>query len=160
MKRRMVVVGTLAGLLALPLSGDLLACGDKYLCGSRGTRYQRPKNARAAAVLIYARPESQLAAALKKAKADTALKHEGHRATTVESLDQLTTALTGGHFDVVLADGSESPAIERLVGAAPDAAVVVAFEGAPRQDGLLRAIDKGVERHDENVKRAQKLRTS
>src|SRR6476646_7467790 len=94
MKKRMVVVGTLAALIALPLSGDLLACGDKYLCGSRGTRYQRPKNARAAAVLIYARPESQLAVALKKAKADAALKHEGHRATTVESLDQLTTALT------------------------------------------------------------------
>ena len=42
-------------------SGELLACGDKFLVGSRGTRYQRPKNARAAMILIYAAPESELA---------------------------------------------------------------------------------------------------
>ena len=47
MKRHVFVVGMLAGLIALTLGGDLFACGDKYLCGSRGTRYQRPKNARA-----------------------------------------------------------------------------------------------------------------
>ena len=27
---------------------DLLACGDKFLVAGRGTRYQRPKNFRAA----------------------------------------------------------------------------------------------------------------
>src|SRR5207245_7269 len=45
----------LAGLvvaLALCPGADLLACGDKFLVAGRGTRYQRPKSARAASVLI------------------------------------------------------------------------------------------------------------
>ena len=42
------------GLLFLSITfvaGGLLACGDKFLVAGRGTRYQRPKNARAASVL-------------------------------------------------------------------------------------------------------------
>ena len=54
--------------------GDLLACGDKFLIGGRGTRYQRPKNARAASVLIYADPASAVASTLKKSKVESLLK--------------------------------------------------------------------------------------
>src|SRR5947208_14171903 len=81
------------------MGGDLLACGDKFLVAGRGTRYQRPKNARAASVLIYANPSSGLPAALKKVKVDSVLKHEGHRSTTVETFDQLSAILAGGRFD-------------------------------------------------------------
>ena len=43
--------GALVVILAVAMTGDLFACGDKFLVGGRGTRYQRPRNARAASVL-------------------------------------------------------------------------------------------------------------
>ena len=60
------------------LSGDLLACGDKFLIAGRGTRYQRPKSARAASVLIYANPSTTLPAALSNMKVDSVLKGEAN----------------------------------------------------------------------------------
>src|SRR5437773_11764573 len=88
--------------VGLWMGGDLLACGDKFLVGGRGTRYQRPKNARAASVLIYANPSNGLPAALKRVPLDSVLKHEGHRATTVETPDQLSAILASGRFHGVL----------------------------------------------------------
>ena len=42
-------------------SGELLACGDKFLVASRGTRYQRAGQAReTASILIYLPPSSAL----------------------------------------------------------------------------------------------------
>ena len=78
--RRTVGVLIVVLVVAVP---DLLACGDKFLIGGRGTRYQRPKNARAASVLIYADPASASAAALKRAKVDgpgkRPLRRDSHR---------------------------------------------------------------------------------
>src|SRR5215472_13650597 len=85
-------LGVLLVVLAVA-SGDLLACGDKFLVAGRGTRYQRPKNARAASVLIYADPASATAATIKKAKVESLLKLEGHRATRVQSLTELSTVV-------------------------------------------------------------------
>ncbi|MEP6994284.1 MAG: hypothetical protein ABI968_07160, partial [Acidobacteriota bacterium] len=64
MKRRIGLAGLVAA-LGLWTGADLLACGDKFLVVGRGTRYQRPKNARAASILIYASPSAGLSAALK-----------------------------------------------------------------------------------------------
>ena len=52
--------GAVVLMLSVGMAADLFACGDKFLIGGRGTRYQRPKNARAASVLIYADPASPL----------------------------------------------------------------------------------------------------
>ena len=104
----------LAGLVAavaLSTGADLLACGDKFLVGGRGTRYQRPKNARAASVLLYANPSSGLPTALGKMPVESVLKQQGHRLTTAESLEQLSALLTGGRFDVILAASSVVTAI-------------------------------------------------
>ena len=136
------------------MGGDLLACGDKFLVAGRGTRYQRPKNARAASVLIYANPSSGLPAALKKVKVESVLKHEGHRSTTVETLDQLSTILAGGRFDVVVAASSVAADVEKLLGGDPDRAIVVALDAAPKEGALLKAIDKAVEQHDKAKKTA------
>ena len=89
--------GVMVAVLAVGITSDLLACGDKFLVAGRGTRYQRPKTARAASVLIYADPASAVAASLKKAKVESLLKLEGHRATKVQSLEELS------------ADGVERP---------------------------------------------------
>ena len=94
--------GVLVVMLAVGMTGDLFACGDKFLVAGRGTRYQRPKNARAASVLIYADPASAVAASLKKAKVESLLKLEGHRATKVQTLEELSTVMSSGHYDVIL----------------------------------------------------------
>jgi hypothetical protein len=126
MKRRIGPVALVAA--AILLTGpNLFACGEKYLVAGRGTRYQRPKNFRAASILIYANPSSGLEAALQTLPVESVLKREGHRATTVANAEQLSAILTAGRFDVVLAASSDAPAVEKLVGGRPDAPIVLSF---------------------------------
>lgn len=143
----------LIAILAVAMTGDLFACGDKFLVGGRGTRYQRPKNARAASVLIYADPASTVAASMKKAKVESLLKLEGHRATKVRTLDELTTIVSSGHYDVILTANSDSASVQKLV-QAPDAAIVVGVDDLMKNRSLLQAIDKAVLLRDQNVKKA------
>ena len=150
MKRRFVVLGAVA-IAGVMMSGDLLACGDKILMNSRGTRYHRPKNFRAASVLIYADPTT----GLSRSKIESILKSEGHRSIAVQSFDQLSAILAGGRFDVVLAAGAAAPNVERVVGGAPDGAVVVALDTKLKDGALLKAIDKAVEKRDQNLKKLQ-----
>jgi hypothetical protein len=126
---------------------DLLACGDKFLMSGRGTRYQRPKNARAASVLIYADPASELAMA--DTRFEPLLKQKGHRATTVRTFEQLSNVIAAGQFDVIIAASSAAGKIEELFAGASNAAVVLAFENAPKSALLLRAIDTAVLQHDQ-----------
>ena len=174
MKRRIGSVALVAA-VGLWMGTDLLACGDKFLVVGRGTRYQRPKNARAASILIYASPSAGLHAVLKSMPVESVLKRHGHLSTTVETPEQLTAILVGGRFDVVLVSSADTTAVEKLVGEDPNAAVVLAIcdnasGGEPREAeknascalkapakerSLLEAIDKAVERHDQNARKAQ-----
>jgi hypothetical protein len=149
--------GALILVLAVGLPGDLLACGDKFLVAGRGTRYQRPKTARAAAVLIYADPASAVAASLKKAKVESLLKLEGHRATKVQTLQELSAVVSNGRYDVILTGNSESANVQRLLQASPDAATVLAVDDLVKNRSLLQAIDHAVSQRDQNLK---KTRTS
>jgi hypothetical protein len=153
MKKYRIHFVVLVATVGVWMSGDLLACGDKFLVAGRGTRFQRPKNARAANVLIYANPTSGLPAALKNIKVDAVLKHEGHRATMVETLDQLSTILEGGRFDVILVASSVAGTIEKLVGDGPDTAVVLPLDPTPKAGSLLSAIDKAVAQHDQKTRK-------
>lgn len=164
MKSRSRVFG--CAVVVLLLAGaDAFACGDKFLVSGRGTRYQRPKSARAASVLIYANPASGLPSKVGKLALESVLKREGHRSTTVETIDQLAALVSAGRFDVVIAATSALDAVTRHLGGAPDAPAVVAFctrshgeDGAakrsaclkvPAKEGsLLQAIDKAVEQRD------------
>jgi hypothetical protein len=147
--------GVLVVILGVGMVGDLFACGDKFLVGGRGTRYQRPKNARAAAVLIYADPASAVAATLKKAKVESLLKLEGHRATKVQSLEQLSTVVSSGRYDVILTANSDSANVQRMFAAAPNAAIVVGVDDLVKSHTLLDAIDKAVLQRDQNLKKTQ-----
>jgi hypothetical protein len=153
-KSRIRALGLIAA-VGLFTGGDLLACGDKFLMAGRGTRYQRPKTARAASILIYADSASGLAAGVQDAKVQSALKHEGHRSTTVSTFEQLAAILQGGRFDVVLAASGDAASVEKLLVGAPDAAVVVALDSSPKEGSLLRAIDKAVEKRDRNARKSQ-----
>jgi hypothetical protein len=149
-----VGVTALVAAMVLVSAGELLACGDKYLSSGRGTRYQRPKNARAASVLIYANPSTDLPAAMQDDRVHSALKHGGHRATTVQTLDQLTAILQGGRFDVVLVASAAAETVQKLLSGA-DAAVMVSLDSSPGERKLLQAIDKAVEQHDRNARKTQ-----
>jgi hypothetical protein len=132
---------------------DVLACGDKFLIAGRGTRYQRPRNARAASVLIYTAPASAVTAALKRAKVESLLKLEGHRTTKVQTLQELSTIVAGGRYDVILTANSDSADVQRLVQASPDAAIVVGVDDLVKNRSLLQAIDKAVLQRDDNLKK-------
>jgi hypothetical protein len=146
-------VGALIVILAVGMTGDVFACGDKFLVSGRGTRYQRPKNARAATVLIYADPASAVAVSLKKAKVESLLKLEGHRATKVQTLDQLSTVVSSGRFDVILTANSDSANVQRMLAASPDSAIVVGVDDLVKNRSLLQAIDKAVLQRDQNLKK-------
>ena len=56
-------------------TGDLLACGDKFLVVSRGTRYKHANTPRTPAViLIYANPATNLPGALANVQVDATLR--------------------------------------------------------------------------------------
>jgi hypothetical protein len=145
--------GVLVVMLSLGVV-DMLACGDKFLIAGRGTRYQHPKNARAASVLIYADPASAVAAALKKAKVESLLKLEGHRATKVQTLQELSTIVASGRYDVILTANSDSANVQRLIQVSPDAAIVIAVDDLVKNRSILAAIDKAVLQRDQNLKKA------
>lgn len=149
-------LGAMVVILAIGMTGDLFACGDKFLVGGRGTRYQRPKSARAASVLIYADPASAVAASLKKTKFESLLKLEGHRATKVQTLNQLSTVMSGGRFDVILTANSDSASVQRLVASAPDGAIVVGVDDLINNRTLLQAIDRAVLQRDQNLKKTSR----
>lgn len=144
---RTVLTGALAALVVLSAGGEALACGDKFLVSGRGTRYHRPKNARAASIVIYADPAA-------KASLETVLKREGHRSTVVGSAEQLAALLAGGRFDVVLAAASVLEAVKSLVSAAPDAPAIVPVQTPVKEASLLRAVDKAVAARDRTARKS------
>ena len=146
---------TCAVVVGLLSSGELLACGDKFLSSGRGTRYQRPKDARAASVLIFATPAPGSASPLQPERVESVLKYGGHRLTTVATIDQLTAILQAGRFDVVLTANEATAVVQRLLGSSPEAAVLVSLDPSSKGRSLLKAVDKAVEQRDRNLKKAQ-----
>lgn len=172
MNARMALIGAAAA-AGVVAGGDLVACGDKFLAVGRGTRYQRPKGARSAAVLFYASPTSGLTAMLKATPVDSVLRREGHRTTSVATLDQLAAALAGGRFDVIFADAADASAVARQLAGRPDAPVLLPFcdgtKGAagargpqtelcvaspPKERSILDAIDQAVAERDRTLGKA------
>jgi len=143
----------LASLLAIVVmlaGADLLACGDKFLVGSRGTRYQRPKNARIASIVIYADPSSETRGA--PARVQSMLKSQGHSTTTATTLEQLSAILKAGTFDVVVV-ASDAALKVRQVLSDPGAAAVVAFDTTAKRATLLSAIDTAVQQRDLSLRK-------
>lgn len=114
-----VLVGSLLA-VALVATGDVAsACGDKFLVIGRGVRSQRAKGAvQHASILMYLDPKSELPAAMKDAGLETQLKLAGHKLHSVESRGALSTQLTTGNYDLVLAGISDMTALEPEVRAA------------------------------------------
>lgn len=125
-KRLLVVTLVLSGVGA---SGDLLACGDKFLVASRGTRYQRAAVARQPAnILVYANTASALPKALERADVDGTLRKAGYKPTSVSGPTELEQALRQGGWDLVVTDLADGMAVSgRLQGAGAPMLLPVAY---------------------------------
>ena len=110
-------------------SGELLACGDKFLVASRGTRYQRAGEARqTASILIYLPPSSTLPKAFERVSEDVTRK-AGYRLINVSNATELEQALRQGGWDLLLTDLADMQAVlGRVTGAAAPMVVPVAYQ--------------------------------
>jgi hypothetical protein len=113
MRKKLFSVGVI--LLTAVCSVTLaLACGDKFLVSSRGTRYQRAPIPRdPAVILIYANPASEITKALAGVPVDATLRKAGYRPTMVESSADLDRALSHGGWDLVVAGLGDAQALNQ-----------------------------------------------
>ena len=92
----------------------LLACGDKFLIASRGTRYQlAPAVRKPAAILIYASPASEVSKALAGVPVDATLRSVGYRPTTVSTPAEFEKALSHGGWDLILVGLADAEAVSK-----------------------------------------------
>ena len=123
MRSMLVLAAVVAGALtqgAVPLH----ACGDKLMMLGRGIKFQSKHTPRAASVLLYL-PESATGQPLTDPKLESALREAGHAVRAVTSSADLESALRGGSFDVVLANVTHAPELERAKAVAAGNAVVL-----------------------------------
>ena len=136
------LVGTLLLVLASGAIDPLGACGDKYLNLGLGTRYHwSAKERRAAGILIYATPDSELSKLLASLSVHDAMKKVGYQPTFASSGDQLDAALRARSWDVVVVDGVDADTVAPRLRKA---------QGAPQ---VLPVLTKATK---EDVKRAEK----
>ncbi|HEY7441454.1 MAG TPA: hypothetical protein VH701_03465 [Vicinamibacterales bacterium] len=102
----------------------LHACGDKLMMLGRGIRFQSKHTPRAASVLLYL-PASATGQQLTDPKLESALREAGHTVRAVTAAAELEDALRSGSFDVVLANVSDAPDLERTQAVTARNAVVL-----------------------------------
>ncbi len=107
---RSAIAVLILSLLALgPAASE--GCGDKFQRVGRGARFQRGYMAlHPACILLYARPQSPIAKALKDL--EPALKRAGHLPLLVERPEAIGPALKTGHYAVVMTDLGEVATID------------------------------------------------
>src|SRR5262245_54427878 len=124
--------------MAVSATGDLIACGDKFLVPSRSVRVGlTPAVRQEAAVLFYVNPATALPAVFARLSVDPAVRKAGYRPTVVATTEELGRRLAEGRWDVVLIDLAD-----RSVGAlsaAEGSPVVVAVALNSRSEDLIRA---------------------
>src|SRR5437867_6594722 len=113
MRRMLLGLVCLGAALSLAAPG-VYACGDKFLVVGRGVRYAR-SNApvQTASILIYKNADTVgVPPSAIDIELQSTLKQAGHRFQVVAGLEELTRALQGGQFDIVLADLADASAVE------------------------------------------------
>jgi hypothetical protein len=115
-----VVAATALSQGAVPLH----ACGDKLLMLGRGMRFQSRHTPRAASVLLYL-PQSGGARPLTDPNLESALREAGHAVRAVTTSADLESALRSGGYDVVLANVTDAPELDRAQAVTTRNAVVL-----------------------------------
>jgi hypothetical protein len=121
--KRYAVVSIVVLLSVLALNPAVVdACGEKLLALGRVIRYQSRHTPHAASVLLYA-PQS--GRTIADPNLESALKEAGHTVRAVTTLAELTSALGSGGYDVVLANLTDAPELERAQAATTGNAIVL-----------------------------------
>src|SRR5512134_3152170 len=121
---RQILVAVVVAVTVSQSGIPLHACGDKLMMLGRGIRFQSKHTPRAASVLVYL-PESATGRALTDPKLESALREAGHSVRAVTSAADLEAALGSATFDVVLANVTDAPTLEKAKGVAEKNAVVL-----------------------------------
>ena len=112
-----IIAVSAIGLLWLSTGSHLLACGEKYIVASRGTRFDRPPSPRQpATILLYANPNSELSRRLATLSVGDALRTAGYRPTIASDTREFMAALSREHWDVVLLDVADMPTVAGGIG--------------------------------------------
>lgn len=122
--RRALVAFLLAAPVASALAPDAQACGDKFMVLGRGVRQRIPKAKHPSAVVVYARPGSASAAAVRAANLEAVLAKAGHRVSDALSAEELAAALRNGGTVVVAGLADVEAAADQVRAVAPHARVV------------------------------------
>jgi hypothetical protein len=132
--RRSLVVSTVIVVAVVVQNPALLhACGEKLLLLGRGVRFQSRHTPRPASVLLYL-PQSAAGQPLTDPNLESALKEAGHAVRAVTARADLESALRSGSYDVVLANISDAPDLDRAQVTAANAVVLPAvYLVAPAQ---------------------------
>jgi hypothetical protein len=138
MRMRLVAAGFMV-LAGGCVSADLLACGDKFLVLSRGTRFERAPVARQnVGILLFANPSSRLPDAIQRMSVEATLRKAGYRPLSVVTADEFERALQAGGWDLILLDLADAPAAASRV-AGPGAPEIVPVAVGVSNDALSRA---------------------
>jgi hypothetical protein len=100
------------------------ACGEKLLALGRGIRFQSRHSPRPASVLLYL-PQSASGRPLSDHNLESALKEAGHAVRAATTSADLENALGSGSYDVVLANITDAPDVERAQALTTGNAVVL-----------------------------------
>lgn len=107
-----VLITALLVVVGFGTADRLNACGDKYLNIGLGTHYHRSAaERRAAAVLVYAPPGSELSRVLSALSVEAAMNKDGYRPVIASSASELDAALRNRTWDVVVVDGRDTTAV-------------------------------------------------
>ena len=105
MRRRRLIAALCVVGSGLWSSGDLLACGEKYVVPSRATRFARaPVPREQAAILLYADPASELSRRLLNLSVTDALRKAGYEPTLAATAQELADAIQRRSWDLVVID--------------------------------------------------------
>ncbi len=105
-------IGTLLLVVGVGAADRLAACGDKYLNLGLGTHYHRSAaERRAAAILLYANPGTELSRLVTTLSIEDAMKKVGYQPAILSSTAELDAALRARKWDVIVVDGRDTPSV-------------------------------------------------
>lgn len=121
---RRILVWVVMVSAALTLDPVVQACGFKLLPLGRGIRYQSRHTPKAASVLVYL-PPTDAGRSLTDPNIETALREAGHAVRAVTTRGDLDNALRSGDYDVILANVTDAPDLEKAQAVVEGHAVVL-----------------------------------
>lgn len=133
-------IATLLVVVGFGPTNRLIACGDKYLNLGLGTHYHRSAaERRAAAVLMYADPGSELSRVLTALSVEAAMNKDGYRPVIASSAAELDAALRNRRWDVLVIDARDMTVAQRPQRVSGPQPHVVPLLTRPTKDELKQA---------------------